>query len=173
MAPEGDLPPSSHRLRTGRHSRSGQIYLVTFTTAARHRYFLDDELARVACRAIADARLWTVSRLLAWVLMPDHWHGLVELGDEDGLSRRIQALKANSARAVHRAGLQDSKVWAPGFHDRALRTEDDLEDMARYLVLNPVRAGLVARVMEYSYWDAVWIKVLPSQPGSFAEEHRD
>ena len=160
MAPEGDSHPSSHRLRTGRHSRAGQVYLVTFTTAGRHRFFTDHELARAAARAISDARLWTSSRLLAWVLMPDHWHGLVELGDGDELSRRVQLLKANSARAARRVGLADARVWAPGFHDRAARVEDDLEDMARYLVLNPVRAGLVARCMDYSYWDAVWVRAL-------------
>jgi putative transposase len=162
MSPEGDFTPHSKCLRTGRHSRTGQIYLVTFTTAHRNRYFRNDELARSACRACVEPRLWISSRLLAWVLMPDHWHGLVEVGDGDGLSGRIQKLKANSARSVHRAGLVDSRVWAPGFHDRALRREEDLEDMARYLVLNPVRAGLVRRVMDYPYWDAIWIRPFSS-----------
>jgi REP element-mobilizing transposase RayT len=160
MVPEGDSNPHSHRLRTGRHSRSGQVYLVTFTTAGRNRYFADHALARAAARAFSDPRLWTSSRLLAWVLMPDHWHGLVELGDGDELSARIQRLKANSARSTHGAGLMDTRVWAPGFHDRAVRSEDDLEAMARYLVLNPVRAGLVARCMDYSYWDAIWLCAL-------------
>jgi REP element-mobilizing transposase RayT len=91
--------------------------------------------------------------------MPDHWHDLVELGEGDDLSRRIQALKSNSACAVHHAGLIDGRIRVPGFHDRAAGVEDDPEDMARYLVLDPVRAGLVARAMEYSYWDAVWLRV--------------
>jgi putative transposase len=47
-------------------------------------------------------------------------------------------------------------VWDVGFHDRAVRQDDDLVDMARYLVLNPVRAGLVRRVRDYPYWGAVW-----------------
>jgi putative transposase len=160
MAPEGDADPRSHRLRTGRHSRSGQVYLVTFTTAGRLRYFADHELARAAARAFCDPRLWASSRLLAWVLMPDHWHGLLELGDGDALSRRIQLLKANSARAAHGAGLVDARVWAAGFHDHAVRSEDALEDLARYLVLNPVRAGLVRRCMDHPYWDAIWLRTL-------------
>jgi REP element-mobilizing transposase RayT len=149
--------PHSRRLRTGRHSRSGQVYLVTFTTAHRCRYFLDAGLAKAACNAFIDPRLWASSMLLAWVLMPDHWHGLVELGGDDELSRLIQKLKANSARRVHQAGLVDSRVWATGFHDRALRNEEALQDMARYVLRNPARAGLVDRVTDYPWWDAVWV----------------
>lgn len=153
------FPPAggSRSLRLGRWSVSGQIYLVTFTTAERRRWFVDFPLACVACRALTDPRLWERSRLLAWVLMPDHWHGLMELGDGDALSRRVQLLKSNTARRVRAAAEGDLRVWATGFHDRMLRRDDELVAMARYLVLNPVRAGLVARVGEYPFWDAVWV----------------
>ena len=39
----------------------------------------------------------------------------------------------------------------------ARRREEDLQDVARYVVRNPIRAGLVRSVHEYSLWDAVWI----------------
>jgi putative transposase len=38
-----------------------------------------------------------------------------------------------------------------------LRDEDDVKDWARYIVANPVRAGLVKRVGDYPHWDAVWL----------------
>jgi putative transposase len=162
-------PPAggSRSLRIGRWSACGQIYLVTFTTSERHRWFVDFGLACVACRTLTDDRLWDRSRLLAWVLMPDHWHGLIELGDGDSLSRRVQLLKSNTARRVRSAADVDRRVWATGFHDRMLRRGDDLVAMARYLVLNPVRAGLVARVGEYPYWDAVWVS------SRLRQQHRD
>ncbi len=119
--------------------------------------FGDWEIGVIAARAITDPRPWASSALLAWVLMPDHWHGLVELGDGRGLSETIRMLKANVARQVRveRPGL--SGVWASGYHDRALRTEESTVDVARYIVLNPVRAGLVRRVGDYSLWDAAWV----------------
>jgi hypothetical protein len=55
---------------------------------------------------------------------------------------------------LERPGI--ATVWERGFHDRALRHEDDLVDMARYLVLNPVRARVVRRIGDYPYWDAIW-----------------
>lgn len=48
-------------------------------------------------------------------------------------------------------------VWGSGFHDRALRVEEDLLGTARYIVHNPIRAGLVARSGLYPFWDAVWL----------------
>ncbi|MGA9470718.1 MAG: transposase, partial [Candidatus Macondimonas sp.] len=49
------------------------------------------------------------------------------------------------------------RIWQPGFHDRAMRREEDLRSAARYLVGNPLRAGLVEKAGDYPHWDAVWI----------------
>jgi REP element-mobilizing transposase RayT len=48
-------------------------------------------------------------------------------------------------------------IWQPGFHDHALRHDDDVAEIARYIVANPLRAGLVARLGDDSHWDAVWV----------------
>ncbi len=143
-------------LRKGRASLDGQVYLVTFTTVFRAPLFADPETARVACTALTDMRLWRHAALLAWVLMPDHWHGLIQL-DNEALSRTVQRLKCNTARRVNLVAARCGAVWAPAFHDHALRSEEDLLHVARYIVLNPVRAGLVRRVGDYPYWDAIWI----------------
>jgi REP element-mobilizing transposase RayT len=106
-------------LRKGRHSLDGQQYLVTFTTWGRWPLFKEPEAAMAACAAIADARLWRRAGLLAWVLMPDHWHGLIEL-DGESLSRTVQRLKTNAARRVNlHLGRSSQAVWAPAFHDHA------------------------------------------------------
>jgi hypothetical protein len=48
-------------------------------------------------------------------------------------------------------------LWQRGFHDHALRQDDDLAAAARYVIANPVRRGLVKRVADYPHWDAVWL----------------
>jgi len=149
--------PGHAALRRGRWSNAGQVYFVTFATHGRKRHFGDAEIAADASRAIADANHWQRSHLLAWVLMPDHWHGLVELGRMEALSTCIGGLKGRSARLVRRLHPQLGPVWAPAFQDRALRNEEALVDVARYIVLNPVRAGLVRRAGDWPYWDAVWL----------------
>jgi REP element-mobilizing transposase RayT len=93
---------------------------------------------------------------LAWVVMPNHLHWLFEL-KAGTLAALIQRVKACSSRAINRQRISTEPAWQPGFHDKALRQEDDLVKLARYTIYNPVRAGLVRRVGEYSLWDAIWV----------------
>ena len=144
-------------LRHGRLSLPGHAYLLTSTTAGRRPLFADADVAFAAASVLADAAHWGTSRLLAWVLMPDHWHALCVLGEGDTLARRMGWLKAESARVLGRRFPELRPVWARAYHDRALRQEASLRSAARYVVLNPVRAGLVRRVRDYPFWDAVWV----------------
>lgn len=144
-------------LRKGRFSMPGQAYLVTFTTADRRRLFDQSDRASDACRAITAARLWYRSRLLCWVLMPDHWHGVIELGTMDDLSTTVQRLKSNSARMIRRHHPDAGSIWEKGFHDRSLRNGPAVLAAARYIVANPLRAGLARSVGQYPWWDAVWL----------------
>jgi len=144
-------------LRRGRTSMQGQIYLVTTTTLGRNPLFSDWRLGAIASRALANRDLWRDARLLCWVLMPDHWHALIELGSGTRLAAVLNRIKAVSAREINRVAGGTGAVWARAFHDRALRDEDDLVAAARYIVANPVRAGLARSVREYPFWDAVWL----------------
>ncbi|CAN7254418.1 transposase [Pseudoxanthomonas sp. LjRoot168] len=144
-------------LRKGRVSQPGRAYLVTFTTAERKPLFKQPGRAMDACRAMTCSRLWYRSRLLCWVLMPDHWHGVIELGELDSLPTLVQRLKSNSARIVRLRHPDTGQVWEKGFHDRALRDASGVLATARYVVANPLRAGLACSVGEYAWWDAVWI----------------
>ena len=145
-------------LRQGRRSEIGRIYLITFTTMDRQRVFADWSLATVAIRASRFPQVWRASRPLCWVLMPDHWHGLVELGELDKLSSLVNRLKGNIARAVNARTGNRGPLWSRGFHDHALRADEDLVKAARYIIQNPVRAGMVPRVGMYPFWDATWLK---------------
>jgi REP element-mobilizing transposase RayT len=151
------VSPGHQALRRGRWSQPGQVYLVTFTTHRRVPVFQSWTTARIASRAIVDNRLWQSSSLLAWVLMPDHWHGLVALGEIGDLPSTIRSLKTNASRHVRRDTPGIERVWASGYHDHALRSEESLRAIARYVVLNPVRAGMVRRVGDYPFWDVVWL----------------
>ena len=144
-------------LRNGRRSIADQAYLITFVTHQRRRLFEDSDLAMIASRATEDHRLWTSSQLLAWVLMPDHWHGIVVVGTRDTLPRAMQRLKSNTARVVRDTQTDIGQVWAFGYHDHALRAGEAPMEAARYIVRNPVAAGLVTRVGDYPFWNAAWL----------------
>jgi putative transposase len=89
--------------------------------------------------------------------MPDHLHWLFQLGDTGTLAEVMQSFKGRSARAMKLMDERQRSIWQRGYHDHALRAEDDVRGVARYLAANPLRAGLVAQVGDYSHWDAVWV----------------
>jgi len=171
MAPIPPRPPGHAALRRGRQSEPNRVYFVTCVTRDRRALFADPVLAQSMAEALLDRRLWPRSRLLAWVLMPDHWHGLVELGAWETLPDLMCRLKANTARHVRFALPLTCQVWAAAYHDRALRQDDCLLTAARYLVANPLRAGLVQNIGDYPYWGAVWIDGVPANTRA-APPHR-
>ncbi|MCY1446959.1 hypothetical protein D9M71_635550 [compost metagenome] len=70
----------------------------------------------------------------------------------------MRRIKSRSAIALRQIGFDHTeKIWQKGFHDHALRHDEDLQDVARYIVANPLRAGLVKRAGDYPLWDAAWL----------------
>jgi len=81
-------------------------------------------------------------RLLAWCVMPNHVHVVVEqVADLPGTVRRW---KTWSARSINARLGQSGRVWRREYFDRYARTEVQLANMIYYVEQNPVAAGLVS-----------------------------
>jgi len=143
-------------LRRGRFSQAGRVYLVTTVTLERASIFSDFHVGRCIPLALRQIEVERSANSLAWVVMPDHVHWLLALGNGD-LCRVVQRFESRSARAVNLQRGRSGRVWQKGFHDHALRTEEDLQATARYVIANPLRAGLVRRVGDYPLWDTIWL----------------
>ena len=144
-------------LRRGRHSAPNQTYHVTIVTAGRACHFADFVAARVV---VAEMRRLQDRRFInsfAWVLMPDHLHWLFQLGESQDLATVIKTFKARSARAIARTLGKRGTQWQRAYYDHAVRRDEDLVGIARYIVANPLRAGLVKSLGDYPFWDAIWL----------------
>jgi len=150
--------PHGRDLRRGRRSEPGGIYLLTAVTHRRESVFADFHCGRAVVRALRAQHDRARVRSLAFVVMPDHLHWLVEVLQPLPLALLMGQVKGCSAYAVNRLRRgAGHRLWQRGFHDHALRREEDLHATARYVVANPLRAGLVARIGDYPLWDAVWL----------------
>ena len=118
--------------------------------------FTDWRLGRLLVQEFKSAQELGLAESLAWVVMPDHFHWLCILR-QGSLARLIQRVKSRSAIALNRATRRNSALWQPGYHDHGLRDDEDVKDIARYIVANPIRAGLVTKLGDYPLWDAVWL----------------
>ncbi|MES2669047.1 MAG: transposase [Pseudomonadota bacterium] len=94
---------------------------------------------------------------LAWVLMPDHLHWLFCLRSS-GLSAVVQKMECRSANSINRALNRQGIVWQAGFYDRRVDSEESLHRQARYMIENPLRAGIVSSIEEYPYWWCAWVR---------------
>jgi REP element-mobilizing transposase RayT len=146
--------PHSKNLRKGRHSSSGHVYAVTFVTEGREPWFTDLWRARIMIQCMMRA---TNVQTLCFVVMPDHVHWMFQLLEGAKLSRVVHRVKSASALGVNASVKRSGRFWQPGFHDHAIRNADSLREIARYVVANPVRAGLVHRLGLYPHWDAKWL----------------
>jgi REP-associated tyrosine transposase len=143
--------PHAKNLRKGRYSSANQVYLITTVTQYREPIFNDFYAARTMVQLLMNEQLLGRADTLAFVIMPDHLHWLMTLSGQVGLSQVMQSLKTLSAKKI------GQPVWQASFHDHALRREDDLPATARYIVANPLRAGLVQHIGDYPHWDAIWL----------------
>lgn len=139
----------THCLRRGRVSLPRHCYLVTVVTQHRKPWFGEFTNARHACRCFFTDSVRMHGDTLAFVVMPDHIHWLIQV--EGDLSEAVRIYKARVSLAL---GM---KPWQRGFHDHGLRREEDLRAVARYIIANPLRAGLVNNVLDYPCWDAAWL----------------
>jgi REP element-mobilizing transposase RayT len=148
--------PHGKSLRLGRHSQIGQAYLITSVTWERQEFFRDVWIGRIL---VAEMRRATDAGLvdsLAWVIMPDHLHWLFVLQDAK-VETVMRQVKSCSAIAINRQIGTSQKIWQSGYHDHALRHEEDMRKIARYIIANPLRAGLVKHIGDYPLWDAIWL----------------
>jgi putative transposase len=149
--------PGHQALRKGRAPLPNHAYLITATTLNRQCFFDEFNAGCAAARCFESNEILGDARMLAWVLMPDHAHWLVGLGNQDNLGIVVNRLKSSSSRLANRVLERSGTLWEPGYHDHALRAEEDLLNIARYIIANPLRAGLVHRVGDYPFWNAIWV----------------
>jgi REP element-mobilizing transposase RayT len=81
-----------------------------------------------------------------YVIMPDHVHLFVRVGQDFILSSWIGGLK----RAISVA-LKSPRLWQPGFFDHILRSDESYAEKWNYVRDNPIRAGLVEMVDDWPY----------------------
>ena len=151
-------PPHSKNLRKGRYSSANQIYLLTTVTEERRPVFVDFAFARQLIHAMRFQETQQRVESLAFVVMPDHLHWLFALRAGYSLATVMHSVKSYSAQKIRAASLlEGERLWQPGYHDHALRKEEDVVQVARYIIANPLRAGLVKKVADYPLWDAIWL----------------
>ncbi len=138
-------------LRIGRFSQPNQIYHVTFTTKNRQPIFKNFANARLVIQVLKQSDELQHTNTLTFVVMPDHVHWLFALGNKHQLHDVVKTIKSKISIKIGKP------IWQAGYYDHAIRKDEDIVTIARYIIANPIRAGLVKRVGDYPHWDAKYL----------------
>ena len=137
-------------LKKGRHSQVGFYYHLVFSAKCRIPYFLKLDYSRKFIQILkADGDLG-FTNTLCFCVMPDHVHWLFELkkGTLQQAPKRVKSIFSCEVRSF---------AWNDGFYGHTIRSDESLINVARYIVANPLGAGLVKRVGDYPHWDSAWL----------------
>jgi putative transposase len=143
--------PDRKRLRLATFDYRGiHRYSVTFCTFERRSLFTEEALVNDVLLQIMRAASAQQVAILAYCFMPDHVHMLVAGTRPDSDIRRFLTLAKQLSgywfKRTHRRSLWQRSAW-----ERVLRAEDNTSATIRYILANPVRAGLVKEPMDYRF----------------------
>jgi putative transposase len=82
--------------------------------------------------------------------MPDHVHLLLDGLSEQADLRRLVASWKQTTGYFHRRGTGQT-LWVSGYYDRVLRDGESTMEAVRYVMMNPIRAGLARHVGDYPF----------------------
>jgi len=129
-------------------------YLLTFCTANRAPLFAKIELVHTALPRIQQTANEERFRVLAYCFMPDHIHLIVQGQTADADLRRFAKIAKQRVVYSLRKDHDVRGIWQEGYHDWILRPEQSVDQAIRYVVENPVRAGLVKRASDFCHSSA-------------------
>lgn len=84
----------------------------------------------------------TSYHLDGWVIMPNHFHALVEPVEKATLGQVLKTWKGSSARKINESRGRTGSLWQAETFDHIVRSEKQLHHFRRYIAGNPAKAGL-------------------------------
>jgi len=129
-------------------------YFVTTNSEAGNPVFADPQVADIVIRALYHLRSKERMKLHAFVLMPDHLHFVASLAVDETLASLTHSLKSYTAKGINESLGTKGRVWQHGYYSHGIRNEKDALEKIRYIINNPVRAGLSESIEDYSFSSA-------------------
>jgi REP element-mobilizing transposase RayT len=81
--------------------------------------------------------------------MPDHLHILIQGKEGSSLGEFMRIFKQKSEYYFRKEA--DGFLWQRSYYDHVLRKEESIEEVAKYILENPVRKGLVNNFVDYPF----------------------
>jgi len=140
-------------------------HFVTFGVDRRRRLLDLDPPKRILLAVLTEQLELQNARCAGFVVMPDHVHLLVWFPKTRQLSTFMHGLKRKSSFHLRRWYRENApeyfnsfeegrRFWSPKYYSFEVFSDQKMEEKIAYMHLNPVRAGLVTRAVEWRWSSA-------------------
>ncbi len=149
--------------RTARAAKKDICYHVMNRGNNRTTIFHDNEDYRYFETLLIRAKKRLPMRVLAWCLMPNHFHLVLCPFQDDDLGRWLQWLLTSHVQRHRRKFEIYGRIWQGRFKAPPIQKDSHLLTVIRYVERNPVRAGLVKTVQDWE-WSSFQRRTSPNNP---------
>lgn len=131
----------------------GSVYLITWRLANNQPALTENERDLIA----GNLEHFNHDRyeLYAYVVMDDHIHIVVFPSTEQTLAKLVHSWKSYTANRLQRESGRQGVIWQPDYHNRIIRSEDDLFEKCSYVITNPQRRWPEIQRYRWAKWFAV------------------
>ena len=128
----------------------GECYFVTIVTKHRRPLFSEDRNCNLLMDAFREVYPIHPFRLSGLVIMPDHWHGIIEPKEGEVIENVVGAVKKGMLRKYH-GQSKGASIWLQRFLDRRIRNQREFEHYLNYIHINPVKHEFADTVDEWPW----------------------
>ncbi len=142
-------------------------HFITFGCDHRRKLLNLDRPKKIVLGTLCQEQQRQDGKCVGYVLMPDHVHALIWLPQPGQLGGFIHEWKRSSSRLIREWYRNQNmryfdkfemgdRFWQPKYHSFEISEHAKLEEKLQYMHLNPVRAGLVTKAVDWPWSSARW-----------------
>jgi putative transposase len=144
-------PPRNQRLDAELYIHPYRVYFVTIRACQGRSPFVRPELNAHILNVLRSEHARLRCQVFTYCLMPDHLHYLVSPCEEVvSVLTFTNQYKGKATNESWKVGWR-GRLWQPRFYEHIVRDDESLMEIARYILGNPVRKGLVQRPEDWPW----------------------
>ena len=125
-------------------------YFVTIVCNGKKPAFTEENIVKESLDLLKDISLSYGFSIWAYCFMPEHLHLLIEGQKEDSNLKKFIPMLKQKMSYIYRKKTGE-KLWQENYYERVLRKDEDVKNVARYVLENPVRRKLADDFTNYPF----------------------
>jgi REP element-mobilizing transposase RayT len=130
---------------------AGEFYHLHNRGVDRGVVFFNEDHYRYFERLLGEKAARYAVEVVAFCLMPNHYHLLVRAGSENTIGRFVNSLLGSYVQGLNAARKRVGPLFQGRYKSVHVARDEYLAHVARYIHLNPVAAGLVVRPQDWPH----------------------